>query len=104
MSFFLESNTSCASILGSEFNDICQLYAHLEIVPRSFVKSLALSPLFIITEKREVSSANNLTLDLRPSGKKVPKWILEELRQEQAASLNTDHLEELFEIYRSNNA
>ena len=104
MSFFLESNTSCASILGSEFNDSCQLYAHLEIVPRSFVKSLALSPLFIITEKREVSPANNLTLDFSPSGKKVPKWILEELRQEQAASLNTDHLEELFETYRSNNA
>ena len=32
------------------------------------------------------------------------KWILEELRQEQAASLNTDYVEELFEIYLLNNA
>ena len=35
---------------------------------RSFVRSLALSSLFLTTEKKEVPSANNLTLDFNPSG------------------------------------
>ena len=78
--------------LASRLNDIFQLYVHLEIVSRSFARSLALSSLFLTTEKREVSSANNLTLDFNPSGKsliyilkktKVSKWILEELPKVQ---------------------
>ena len=66
---------------GSGLNDIFQLYAHWEIVSKSFVRSLALSSVFVATEKREVSSTNNLTLDFNPSDKsliyirknKVPK-------------------------------
>ena len=108
----LENNTFCTCFWGSELNGIFHLYTHLEIVSGSFVRSLALSYFFLATEKREVSSANNLILDFNPSGKSliyikkknVPKWILEELRQVQVASLNNDHLEQLFEIYRSNNA
>ena len=56
---------------ASGLNDIFQLYVHLEIISRSFVRSLALSSLFLTTEKREVSSANNLTLDCKPSGKSL---------------------------------
>ena len=66
--FFLENNTSCAGFLGSGLNDIFHLYAHLEMMSRSFVRSLALSSLFLTTEKREVPFANNLTLDFNPSG------------------------------------
>ena len=52
---------------------------------------------FVTNGKREVSSANNLTLDFNASRNsliyikktKVPKWILEELPQVQVASLNT---------------
>ena len=57
--------------MGSGLNDIFQLYAHMEIVSRPFVMSLALSSLFLKTEKREVSFANNLTLNFNPSGKSL---------------------------------
>ena len=40
-----------------------------KIVSSSFVRLLALSFLFLTTEKRQVSSANNLALDFNPSGK-----------------------------------
>ena len=40
--------------LGSGLNDIFHLYAHLEIVSRSFVRSLTLFSLFLTTENREV--------------------------------------------------
>ena len=104
---FLENNTFCTDFLGSGLNDIFQLYAHVKVASRSFVRSLALSYLFLATEKREVSSTNNLVLDFNPSGKsliyikkaKISKLILEELLQEQAASLSTEQLEELFETY-----
>ena len=98
--------------MGSELNDIFHSYAHLEVVSKSFVGSLAFS-LFLTTEEREVSSANNLALDFNPSGtsltyikkRRDPKmYELEELPQVQVASLNTEHLEELYEIYRQNNA
>ena len=104
--FLIENNTSCAGFFGFGLNKISQLCAHLEIVSRSFVRSVALSSLFITTEKWEILSANNLTIYFNPSGQsliyikknKVRKWILEELPTEQASSLNTDHLEKLFEI------
>ena len=67
---FLENNTSCAGLLGSGLNEIFQLYAHLEIISRSFDGSLVLSSLFLTTEKREIS-ANNWTLDFNPSGKSL---------------------------------
>ena len=85
-----------------------QLYAHVEIASRSSPRSLALSFLILTTDKRDVLSANNLALDFDPSGKSkiyfkknVPRWILEELSQGQAASLSSDHLEEFFEICRT---
>ena len=38
---------------------------------KEFVRTLALSSLFLTTEKREVSSGYNLTLDFNPSGKSL---------------------------------
>ena len=58
------------SYIWSGLNDIFQLYARpFGNHNKSFVRSLALSSLFLTTEKREVSSANHLTLDFNPSGK-----------------------------------
>ena len=67
--FFQENNTSCVGLLESELSDTFQLYAHLEIISRSSVRLLVLSSLLLTTEKKEVSSANNLTLDFNPPGK-----------------------------------
>ena len=55
----------------------------------SFVRSIALSSVFLTTEKREESFPNNSTLDFNPSSKsliyitkkKVLKLILDELTQ-----------------------
>ena len=49
------------------FSSWIPFWNHIKLL----VRSLALSSLFLTTEKREVSSANNLTLDFNPSGKSL---------------------------------
>ena len=69
--YFFEKTTSFASLVGPGSNDIFQLKAQ----SRSFTKSqfrleeetLAL----FTTEKREVSSANNLASVVRPKGRSL---------------------------------
>ena len=67
--FFLEKITSCAGFLGSGLKSIFHWYTHWEITLRSRFKYLADSLGCWTKEKREVSSANNLAIELSPSGR-----------------------------------
>ena len=65
--FFLEKITSCAGFLGSGLKSIFHWHAHCKITLRSRFKYLADS-LRSWTIKK-VSSANNLAIELSPSGR-----------------------------------
>ena len=65
--FYLDKITLCAGFLGSGLKSIFHLYAHRDIKLRSRFKYLADSLRFRTTEKSNVSSANNLAMELSPS-------------------------------------
>ena len=69
--FFLEKITSCAGFLGSGLKSIFHWYANWEITLRSRFKYLADSLGSWTIEKRDVSSANNLAIELSPSGRSL---------------------------------
>ena len=56
----------------------------------------------LVRHNNEEDSSGKLLIYVKKT--KIPKWILEELPQVQVARLNTDHLEELFDVYWSINA
>ena len=72
--FFLEKITSCAGFLGSGLKSIFQWYAHQEITLRSRFKYLSDSLRSWTRKKSDVSSANNLTMELSPSSRSI-KYI-----------------------------
>ena len=69
--FFLEKITSCTGSSGSGLKSIFHWYTHWEIVLRSRFKYLADSLESWAIEKRDVSSANNLAVELSPSGRSL---------------------------------
>ena len=69
--FFLEKITSCAGFLGSGLKIIFRWYAHWETTLRPRFKCLADSLGSWTIEKRDVSSVNNLAMELSPSGRSL---------------------------------
>ena len=69
--FFLDKITSYAGFLGSGLKSIFHWYAHWEITLRSRFKYLADSLGSWTIEKRDVSSADNLAIELSPSGRSL---------------------------------
>ena len=69
--FFLENITSSAGFVGSVLKSIFQLKAHVEINKRSLLSILALSFISLTIVKKDVSSANNFTLDFNLFGKSL---------------------------------
>ena len=70
-SFFLEKITSCAGFLGFGLKRIFHWSAHRDITPRSRFKYLADSLRSWTAEKNDVSSANNLAMELSPSDRSL---------------------------------
>ena len=67
--FFFERITSFACLVGPGLNDIFQLKAQSRIFSKSsFILQVEILALFT-TEKRELSSANNLTLVVSATGR-----------------------------------
>ena len=69
--FFFEKITSFACLVGSGLNDIFQLKAQSRILTKSLVSLEGETLVLLTTEKREVSSANSLTLVVRPRGRSL---------------------------------
>ena len=67
--FFLEKIISCSGFLGSGLKIIFHCYANWKITLRSRFKNLADSLGSKTIEKRDISSANNLEIELSPSGR-----------------------------------
>ena len=91
--FFLNNNNSSVGSFVSGLNYILKVICPFE----NFIKAvcqIAVNLFFILTtEKKEVTSESNLTIHLNPSRKSL-----------QVTILNSEHSEELFEIYQTNNA
>ena len=71
LSIFLLKITSWACFLGSGLNLIFHWNAQLLIFIKSLFRSLAVEFVLWITEKREMSSANNLGFAVKPSDKSL---------------------------------
>ena len=69
--YFFEKINSLACSVGSELNDIFQLKVQSRIFTKSLFSLEAETLVLFTTEKREVSSANNLTLVVRPRGRSL---------------------------------
>ena len=69
--FFFEKITSFACLAGSGLSDIFQLKAQSRIFTQPFFSLEAETLALFTTEKREVSSANSLTLIVRPRGRSL---------------------------------
>ena len=64
--FFFEKITSFACLVGSGLNDIFELKTQSRIFTKSLFSLEAETLALFTTEKRGVSSANSLTLVVRP--------------------------------------
>ena len=69
--FFFEEITSFVCLVGSGLNDIFQLKAQSRVLTKSLVSLEGETLVLLTTEKREVSSANSLTLVVRPRGRSL---------------------------------
>ena len=68
---FFEKITSFTCLVGSGLNDIFQLKAQSCIFTKSLFSLEAETLALFTTEKSKVSSANSLTLVVRPRGKSL---------------------------------
>ena len=68
---FFEKITSFTCLVGSGLNDIFQLKAQSHIFSKSLFSLEADALALFKTEKREVPSANNLTLEVRSRGRSL---------------------------------
>ena len=69
--YLFEIIKSFACLVGSGLNDIFQLKAQSRIFTKSLFSLEAETLALFTTEKREVSSANSLTVVVRPRGRSL---------------------------------
>ena len=69
--FFFEKITSFACLVGSGLNEVFQLKAQSRIFIKSLFSLEAETLAIFTTEKREISSANNLKLVVTPRGRSL---------------------------------